>query len=76
MMSRKGASLVEVLVVIAITAVLIGLMLGAVQKVRSVAAGLQDKNRLRQIILAGHNYASASGGGPCPPRHRTSRSTT
>ena len=62
MMSRKGASLVEVLVVIAITAVLIGLMLGAVQKVRSVASGLQDKNKLRQIVLAGHNYATANEG--------------
>ena len=61
-MSRKGASLVEVLVVIAIMGGLMGLLLGAVQKVRSTAAGLQDKNQLRQVVLAGHNYASANEG--------------
>ena len=62
MAARKGVTLIEIVVVIAITAILIGLLLGAIQKVRSTASGLQDKNRLRQIILAGHNHASASGG--------------
>ena len=62
MAARKGASLIEILVALAILAVMIGLLLPAVQKVRSTAAGLQDKNRLRQIILAGHNYASANEG--------------
>jgi prepilin-type N-terminal cleavage/methylation domain-containing protein len=62
MTSRKGASLIEVLVAIAILAVMIGLLIPAVQKVRSTAAGLQDKNRLRKLILAGHNYASANEG--------------
>ncbi len=62
MAARKGVSLIEVLVVLAILAVMIGLLIPAVQKVRSTAAGLQDKNRLRQVVLAGHNYASANEG--------------
>ena len=62
MAARKGVTLIEIVVVIAITAILIGLLLGAIQKVRSTAAGLQDKNQLRQVILAGHNHASANEG--------------
>jgi prepilin-type N-terminal cleavage/methylation domain-containing protein len=54
---RRGVTLVEVLLVIAILAVLLGLLLVAIQKVRESAALLQNKNNLRQIILATHQLA-------------------
>jgi len=67
-MHRRGFSVIELLVILAIIIILLALLLPAVARVRQAASRTNSQNNLRQMALAVHNYHDSFGG--MPPRSR------